>query len=167
MLLLALGLAALLVSTALSVAFGILIVWIIVFAGLAYLVHAWDVRGTQLFAWRLMVGVVYVGGGLYLVLHPRYDLAFLTLFIAWMFSFESLLLLGAYGWLRRQSGSRWIAVDAVSSLIIALLIGLLWQRLPLWLLGVLVGLNILCTGGASLALAAGRRRLSEISGGVL
>ena len=154
-----LGLTAMLVSTAVSVAISILILWVIVFAGLAHLVHAWDVRGTPLFAWRLLVGLVYVGGGAFLLADPRYDLAFLALFIAWMFGLESMLLLGAYGWLRRLPGSGWLAVDAVGTLAVATAIGFLWPWLGIWPLGMLVGINILCTGTASLMLTLERRDL--------
>jgi len=151
-----LGMAAMLVSAAVSVTISILILWIIVFAGLAHLVHAWDVRGTPLFAWRLLVGLVYVAGGLFLLAHPRYDLAFLALFIAWMFGLESMLLLGAYGWLRRLPGAGWLAVDALGTLAVATAIGFLWPWMGIWLLGMLVGINIVCTGAASLALTLGR-----------
>ena len=158
-LLVILGMSAMLVSTAVSVAIGILILWIIVFAGLAHLVHAWDARETPLFAWRLLVGLVYVGGGIFLLAHPRYDLAFLALFIAWMFGLESMLLLGAYGWLRKLPGAGWIAVDALGTLAVATAIGFLWPWMGMWLLGMLVGINIACTGAASLALTLGRSDL--------
>lgn len=156
-LLLILGVTALLLSTALTVAIGILMLWFIVFAGLAHLVHAWDARETPLFAWRLLVGLVYVAGGLFLLLHPRYDLAYLTLFIAWMFALESMLLLGAYGWLRHLPGAGWIALDAVGTLLIAAVIGFFWPWITAWMLGALVGINIIGTGATSLALALGRR----------
>lgn len=151
--LLILGLTALLLSTALTVAIGILMLWLIVFTGLAHLVHAWDARETPLFIWRLLVGFVYLAGGLFLALHPRYDLAYMTLFVAWLFGFEAALLLGAYGWLRRLPGAGWIAVDAVGTLAVALATGFLWPWMTLWLLGLLVGVNILCTGATSLMLA--------------
>lgn len=156
-LLLILGVTALLLSTALTVAIGILMLWFIVFAGLAHLVHAWDARETPLFVWRLLVGLVYVGGGLFLVLHPRYDLPFLTLFIAWMFALESMLLMGAYGWLRRLPGAGWIALDALGTLTIAAVIGFFWPWISAWMLGALVGINVICTGATSLVLTLGRR----------
>ncbi|HEV2110225.1 MAG TPA: DUF308 domain-containing protein [Gammaproteobacteria bacterium] len=158
-LLVILGMTAMLVSIQIMVAIGILILWVIVFAGLGHLIHAWDARETRLFAWRLLVGLVYVASGIFLLVHPRYDRPFFTLFIAWMFGLESTLLLGAYSWLRKLPGAGWIAIDGAVTLFLAILIGALWQWLPLWTVGILVGISIASTGITSFALAWSRRDL--------
>src|SRR5690242_5657802 len=106
--LVALGLVATLVPLAVGIAVSILIVWIVMFSGLAHLVHAWDVRGSGLFRWRLLVGLVYLGGAQYLVWHPIYGLGPLTFFIGWMFAIEATLQLGGAWWLRRRKGSGWL-----------------------------------------------------------
>ena len=156
-LLIVLGLTAVVIAGAVGIALSILILWIIVFAGMANLVHAWDARETPLFAWRLLVGLLFMAGGIFLLFHPRYDIPFVTLFIAWMIGFESMLLLAAYGWLRRLPGAGWLALDGAVTLAIACLIGFLWPWMALWMLGVLVGLDIMSTGATRLALAWAQR----------
>lgn len=148
----ALGLTAALVPLAVGIAVSILIVWVIVFSGLAHLVHAWDARGDALFLWRLLVGMVYVCGGVYLLLHPAYGLAALTFFIGWMFAIEALLLLGGAWWMRRRKGSGWLAADAGLTLFLAACILVMWPWSAPWMLGVLAGLNIVSSGFAFLAL---------------
>lgn len=151
-----LGIAALLVPEAVSVAVGILILWIIVFTGLAHLVHAWDARGNPMFIWRLAVGVLYLGGGLFLLLFPGFDAAFLSLAVAGLLGLESLLLFGAYAWLRSVPGTVWIALDGLLTAAMAVLIVLAWPATPMWLLAFCVGLNIISTGVTRFLLARGR-----------
>lgn len=155
-LLILLGLAAVLVPTAVSIAVGMLILWIIVFTGMAHLVHAWDARDNPLFVWRLLAGLLYIGGGLFLLLYPGYSPAFLALFIAGMLLLESLLLFGAYAWLRAVPGTGWIAVDGVFTLALAAVIALASPQVPAWLLALCVGLNIISTGTTRLLLARGK-----------
>lgn len=148
-----LGLTALLMPMAVGIAMSMLILWIIVFSGLAHLVHAWDARSHATFLWRLSVGLLYVAGGIFLLLHPGYGSAFLTLFIAGMFCVEALLLSFTFFWLRSTPGAIWIAADALLTLFLATVIVLLWPWNPPWLLGSLVGINIIVSGLARLALA--------------
>ena len=91
--LLLLGGIAALVPFATGVAIGILVIWVIIFSGLAHLVHAWDARD-GVFLWRLLVGTTYLLGGLYLLINPVFDLPALTRFIGGMFAVESSLIAG-------------------------------------------------------------------------
>ena len=104
----------------------IMVLWIIVFSGVAHLVHAWDARGTGDFLWRLLVGIVYIVVGVFLMLHPRESLASLTLVLAILFLMEAGLMLAAFLWLRRRPGSGWLLLNAVLAGAIGLLIGMNW-----------------------------------------
>jgi uncharacterized membrane protein HdeD (DUF308 family) len=150
--LIVLGAAAALLPFAVGIAVSILIIWVIVFSGLAHLVHAWDARRRPLFIWRLLVGLIYLVGGLYLLLHPVYSLAALTVFIGGMFAIESVLLLGGAYWMRRRKGSGWVALDAALTLLIAACVLVMWPWTAAWMLGVLVGLNVIASGFLFLAL---------------
>ncbi|HSN17083.1 MAG TPA: DUF308 domain-containing protein [Gammaproteobacteria bacterium] len=149
--LLLLGGIAALVPFAVGVAVGILVVWVVVFSGLAHLVHAWDARG-GVFVWRLLVGVVYLLGGLYLLINPVFDLPELARFIGGVFTVESMLLLAGAWLLRDRRGSGWMALDAALTLLFAA--GILamgpWAR-P-WAVGLLVGLNVISSGAVFLAM---------------
>jgi uncharacterized membrane protein HdeD (DUF308 family) len=156
-LLILLGMAAILLPEAVGIAVSILILWVIVFSGIAHLVHAWDARGSRVFLWQLLVGMLYMAGGLYLLLHPGYGMAYLTLFIACMFIFEALLLLTAFFWLRPMRESYWLALDGVLTLLIGIVIASGWPANSVWVLGVLVGINLLSSGFARLMIFRGGR----------
>lgn len=147
-----LGAVAALLPMAVGVAVGIFIVWVIVFSGLAHLVHAWDVRDSRLFYWRLAVGVVYTGGGVFLLLDPGYSLTILSRYLALMFAVESLLLLAAAYLLRSLRGGLWMTVDGALTLLFAALILLLTPWSTAWELALIAGANILFSGFVYLAL---------------
>src|SRR5690242_18328392 len=147
-----LGAFAALVPVAVGVAVGIFIVWVIVFSGLAHLVHAWDLRDSRLFYWRLAVGVVYVCGGVFLLLDPVYDLGILSRFLAAMFALEALLLLTAAYLLRTLPGTLWMTVDGASTLLFVAMVIVLTPWSTAWELGLIVGANILFSGLVYLAL---------------
>ncbi len=149
--LITLGALAALLPYAVGVAVGMLVVWVVVFAGLAHLVHAWDVRG-EVFLWRLLVGLIYLCGGLYLVMVPEFSVTSLTRFIGAMFLLEAILLLASSRWLRRQHGSALLVLDGGATLVFAASIFTLGDWSPAWVLGLLVGLNVMCSGLVFLAL---------------
>ncbi|HEX7965452.1 MAG TPA: DUF308 domain-containing protein [Gammaproteobacteria bacterium] len=141
-----LGAVAALLPLAVGIAMGILIVWIVLFSGLAHLVHAWDARGHALFRWRLLVGMMYMAAAVYLILRPTYDLRALTLFIGGMFAVEAVLLLAGAYWMRRRKGSGWMALDAALTLLLAACILVMWPWTSPWMLGVLMGLDVIASG---------------------
>ncbi|MDE2346168.1 MAG: DUF308 domain-containing protein [Gammaproteobacteria bacterium] len=146
LLLILLGLLALALPGFAGLAVAILVLWVIVFSGLAHLVHAWDARGSGDFLWRLLVGIVYLAVGVFLLLHPRESLASLTLVLVILFLLEAGMLLAAYFWLRRRAGSGWLLVNALLTGALGLLIGLEWPASSAWAIGMLVGVNILFSG---------------------
>jgi len=153
LLLIVLGMCALLFPEPVGIAVSILILWIIVFSGLAHLVHAWDARGTGVMAWQLLVGAAYLCGGIFLLLHPGYGFAYVTLGIAGIFMFEAVLLLTASYWLRKQPGAGWLALDGALTLILAVCIGAGWPTNSVWVVGTLVGVNILVSGFTRLGMS--------------
>lgn len=143
--LITLGALAALLPYAVGLAVGMLVVWVVVFSGLAHLVHAWDVRG-EMFLWRLSVGLIYLCGGAFLVLVPRFDLAALRQFIGAMFVLESGLLLASSWWMRERAGTLWLALDGACTLVFATLVFAVGGTAAAGMFSLLVGLNVICSG---------------------
>lgn len=129
-------------GTAVSVVLG----WIIVVAGLAYLAYAFAAGGAGSFLWRMLVGVVYVAGGGYLALHPQLALESLTLAVAIIFLIEGVLEIVAFFKLRSLSGSAWLLFDGLVSILLAFMIGYHWPSSSTWAVGLLVGINLIVGG---------------------
>lgn len=152
LLLILLGVLALTLPGALGTAVAILVIWTIVFSGLAHLVYAWNARASGDLLWGLSVGLVYLIAGIYLLLHPRESLASLTLVLAVMFLLEAGTMLGAFLRLRRMPGARWLLANAMLAFVLGLLIALNWPSSSLWAIGTLLGVNLLFSGAVRLIL---------------
>ena len=159
LLLIMLGMCALLFPEPVGIAVSILILWIIVFSGLAHLVHAWDARGTGVMTWQLLVGAAYLCGGIFLLLHPGYGFAYVTLGIAGIFLFEAAMLLAAAYWLRRQPGAGWLTLDGGLTLILVVCIAAGWPTNSVWVVGTLVSVNILVSGFTRLGMSGRAHKL--------
>ncbi|HKT32266.1 MAG TPA: DUF308 domain-containing protein [Gammaproteobacteria bacterium] len=164
LLLILLGVLALTLPGALGMAVAILVLWTIVFSGLAHIVYAWNARASGDLLWGLSVGLVYLIAGLYLLLHPRESLASLTLVLAVLFLLEAGAMLGAFLRLRRMPGARWLLVNAVLAFVLGLLIALNWPSSSLWAIGSLLGVNLLFSGSVRLILFWHTRSARKLAG---
>jgi uncharacterized membrane protein HdeD (DUF308 family) len=145
-----LGFLAVFLPFATGIGVSILVGWIIVFSGFAYLAYAFAARGAGAFLWRTLIGIVSVVGGLYLAFHPGLALESLTLVVAGVFLAESALEIIVFFQFRALSGSGWILFDAILTLVLAYMIWLPWPASSLWAIGTLVGINLIVNGSTRL-----------------
>ncbi|HEY1160524.1 MAG TPA: DUF308 domain-containing protein [Terracidiphilus sp.] len=140
------GVLAIAMPLAAGIGISIFVSWLIFLTGLAHLVYAFAARGVGGFAWRLVLGIVYVAGGVYLGFRPGLSLVSLTLALAIILFVEGLMQSLAYFSLRELPGSRWILFDGIVTLVLGLLILLSWPSGSAWAIGTLVGINFLFSG---------------------
>ena len=141
-----LGFVAVLLPLAAGIGVSIVVSWIVTFGGVSYLVYAFAATGTGAFLWRVLIGAIYVLGGGYLAFHPALALESLTLVVAVIFFLEGSMEIAAFFQLRAASGSGWILIDAVVTLLLAYLIWRPWPFSSLWAIGTLVGANLIFRG---------------------
>lgn len=158
-LMIAAGLLAIFVPPVAGLAFTIFIGWLLVFSGLAHLVFAWHTRDTGGLVWELLLGVVYIGVAVYLLLHPVIGMASLTLGLAIYLFIEAILEFVLGFQLRPVAASGWLFIDGAITLILAILIWRTWPASTAWALGILVGVSMLFSGISRLMIAMAARRL--------
>jgi uncharacterized membrane protein HdeD (DUF308 family) len=78
-LMVAVGILAIALPLMAGIGISLFVSWLIFFTGFAHLVYAFAARGVGGFLWRVLLGIVYIAGGLYLAFHPRLSLLSLTL----------------------------------------------------------------------------------------
>ena len=157
-LLIVLGLAALALPFLAGVAVEGIVAWLLIFGGVAHLVLAFHVRGAGSHVWEALVGLAYLVAGIFLFVHPVAGLVSLTFFLGVYLLVKGLFELVAGFTLRGVSGSVWMLVDAVISIILAVMI---WAHLPTaagWAIGTLLGVAILFSGISRLMFALAARR---------
>lgn len=137
----ALGFLAVFLPFATGIGTSILVGWIIVFSGFAHLAYAFAAQGARAFLWRMLIGVAYVIGGVYLAFHPGLTLESLTLVVATIFFAESVLEFVVFFQFRGLSGSRWILFDGIVTLLLVYVIWRSWPFSSTWAIGTLVGIS--------------------------
>ena len=102
----------------------------------------------------LILGVVTTAGGLAALFHPLLGLEILTLFLAAYFVAEGIWKVIASFNFRPAPG--WLAMlfSGVVTWLLGAMIWLQWPASGLWAVGILVGVDLVMTGMALLALAA-------------
>jgi uncharacterized membrane protein HdeD (DUF308 family) len=145
-LLIAAGLSALALSLLASLAMEAVVGWAFVIAGLSQLLYAFGAKGWGGFAWQILIGAIFLLGGLTLLTNPVAGLISLTLVIIATFIASGVLKILIGFRLRPMNGWGWFVVLGILSLAVGLLI---WNQLPTsaaWGLGLLVGIDFLSTG---------------------
>lgn len=154
------GIVAIASPMAAGIAVNIFVAWILVFSGAVHLVFSWSTRSAGGFLWELLVGILYIVIGAYLLMHPAAGLAALTLALALYLLVEAILefILGLT--LRAHPGSSWLFIDAVITLILAVLIWRTWPSSTEWVIGTLVGISMLFSGTSRLFLSLAARNVA-------
>jgi uncharacterized membrane protein HdeD (DUF308 family) len=153
------GFMAILLPLAAGIGVSILVSWLVLLVGFAYLVHAFAARTAGGVVWRLLLGILYVAGGGYLLLHPAVSLVSLTLVLSAILFGEGIMLIFTYFSSRKLPGSGWTLVDGVVTLLLSLMIGLGWPSASAWAIGTIVGIDFLFSGFTRLGHAAAARKL--------
>ena len=122
--------------------------WLLVFAGVGHLsLVSRDSRGI----WQLILGTIYVIGGIFPLTHPLLGVGAITLLLSIVIFVEGTLDLTAY-FTRNECGSVWLLVNGLITLMLG---GLISIHLP-WnstgAIGAMLGLNMLTTGISRLML---------------
>lgn len=135
---------------------------LLILAGIVEFVHGLKADSWTHKLMPIVLGVLYVICGLGVVAHPMLGLGFLTLLLAVYFLVEGLWKIIASFKYRPNSG--WLMI--LASGVITLLLGwIIWKQWPLsgmWAVGILVGVDMLLTGVALVALASTARKLEKV-----
>jgi len=110
--------------------------------------------------WQVILGIIYVIGGFYFLMHPLLGLGTLTLFLAGIIVAEAVLEFIAYFQTRGASGSGWLLVNGLITLLLGGLIWMHWPSSSVWAIGTLLGVNLLMTGISRLMLGMAVRKLA-------
>ncbi len=136
-----------------AVAVSALVAWLIVLAGVVHLMLAFRAHGAGSRIWKLLVGIAYVCFGGYLIVHPLLGVASLTLLLASLFLIEGILDIVLYVKMRPVKGSAWVLIDGIVTLLLGLMIYMQWPSSSAWAIGTLVGISMIISGAARVAMS--------------
>lgn len=138
------------------------IAWILLFSGISKLVYGFQTRQQNGFVWQLLLGLLYIGTAVLLLVYPLQGILTLTLALGAFLLTEGVFEI-VYAFQRRsQPNWVWALANGITTLVLG---GLIWFEWPFngpFAIGLLVGISIIFTGVSRILLAiAVRSSLNE------
>jgi len=144
-----------------GLAVALLVGWLLIFAGAAHLLGTFSGGGVARVIWQLILGIIYIVGGIYFLTHPLLGLGTLTLLLGGILLAEAVLEFIVYFRSRNEGGSGWRLANGFITLLLGGLIWFHWPSSSVWAIGTLVGVNLMMTGISRLMLGTAARKLAR------
>ena len=139
----------------------LLVGWLLVIGAVAHFIAAFKGGGAKHVILQLLVGIVYLIGGLYFLTHTIMGVSTLTLLLSGVILAEGVLEILAYFRLRNMHAASWLLINGVVTLLLGGLIWFHWPSSTVWAIGTRVGVNLLMTGISRLMLGLAARKLAS------
>jgi len=127
-------------------------------AGIARLFGAFMADSFGAGALTFIWGLIIAAAGFYFMIHPGLGMATLTLLLAVIFFIDGILRVIMSFKMKPVSGWGWMLFGGIVSVILAFMI---WGQFPMsgvWLVGTLVGINLLISGITTISVATSAKR---------
>jgi uncharacterized membrane protein HdeD (DUF308 family) len=153
--LIVLGVAAILLPAAASLAATVLVGWLLLLSGIVGLITTLRARHTPGFAWSLLSALLALGAGAVLLLLPLQAMFSLTaVLIAFLVAEGVISIFYALEHRRGASGRwHWMLLSGALDILLGVLLVAGFPGSALWALGLMLGIN-LCFGGWALVMMA-------------
>ena len=154
-----LGTAALIYSGTATIISVLLLGWLLAFAGVTQIVHAFQVRTWSGFFLYLLDGILRATVGALLVLYPGSGALTITLLLSFYFIGAGVFrAVGAI--VLRFPGWGWSVASALVSVALGVMLAMQWPTSGVWFIGFAVGFDLILYGWALLMFAAAVKKLS-------
>jgi uncharacterized membrane protein HdeD (DUF308 family) len=147
------GILAILLPVEMSLGVVIVISWLLMISGIVQVIQAIRGKTAGSRTWTGIIGVIYFSMGLFLRLDPGIGIAALTLAVIAFFIAQGVIDILTYFRLRKAGASGWMLFEGLITLILGLMIWRHWPSGSLWVIGTLVGINMIISGITRLMLA--------------
>lgn len=152
------GTAAILFPLAATLAVELLVGAVLVASGAVALVQAFGASGWKGFLLSLLAALLSLAVGAVLLFYPITGVISLTLLIGAFFFATGVVRVLLALRIRPNDQWGWIMVSGVLALILSALILLAWPRAAGWIIGLLVGVDLIFAGWGAVALGLAARR---------
>ena len=132
---------------------------ILVSAGAAKTVYAFQTRTEDGFVWKVLLGILYIATGIMLFIYPSIGVLTLTLLLGSFLLTEGVFELILAFRLRPQSNWLWVLGNGIVTLVLGSMIWFQWPFDAPWVIGTLVGISILFSGISRVMLSLNRPRI--------
>lgn len=154
------GIFAIALPFASGIAITILIGWLLVVSGVFHIADAFHAKGAGSFIWRLLIGIVFILGGLDIAFLPLRGLFTLTFVLAIILLVQGVISIVSFWSHRKMHGVGWILFNGVVTIFLGLLIWWDGPGAAVWIIGTLVGIHLIFNGISRLMIWSTVRKLS-------
>jgi uncharacterized membrane protein HdeD (DUF308 family) len=161
------GLLAILLPIQMSIGVVIVIAWLLMISGVFQIIHAFRSSGVGHIIWKIVIALIYFCTGLFLRMNPGIGIASLTFAVIVFLVAEGMIDIIFYFRTRKVGASGWVLFDGIVTLILGLMIWRHWPSGSLWVIGFLVGINMIMTGTTRLMLSLTVRRALKAAEGTV
>jgi uncharacterized membrane protein HdeD (DUF308 family) len=158
------GFLAILLPIEMSFGVVIVIAWLLMIGGVLQFINAIRGRTAGNRVWTAIIAVIYFIMGLFLRLNLGIGVVALTMALIGFFVAQGVIDIVVYFRTRNNGASGWLLFEGVITLILGLMIWRHWPSGSLWVIGTLVGINMIMTGTTRLMLALAVRRATRVIG---
>lgn len=130
--------------------------WAAIIAGAFEIIHAFWTKGWGGFVWQIVLGLLYIGGGIIIINQPVAGVLILTWLLGIFFLASGIvrIFLGFSNW--AESG--WLLlVSGVFGVIAGIVILSGWPMSGIWVIGLLLGVDLIVHGVGWLAFSGSSR----------
>lgn len=152
-LLIILGLVAVAVPQLFTLGVELLVGILFIVAGVAQGWRSFQAKGLPGFLWAIFIALLYLAAGIILLTKPVQGILTLTFILSLFFLVEGIAQIVLAFQFRPHGIWGWRVLSGVVSLVLAYLIWLGWPGTAAWVIGLLVGINLLFAGFTQLFLA--------------
>lgn len=160
-----LGMLAIIEPALAGLAVSRLVGWLLVFGGVTHLIGAFKGGGARQVVFQVLVGLAYLIGGFYCLMHPLLAIGTLTLLLAAVILAGGALEIISYFRLKDENASGWMLVNGIVTLLLGAMIWFHWPSSSVWAIGIIVGVTLLMTGMARLMFGLAARRFIRHAAG--
>ncbi|HTN93583.1 MAG TPA: HdeD family acid-resistance protein [Gallionella sp.] len=157
-----LGFLAIAAPVIATIAVDIYIGWLFLISGIVGLVAMFSAKNIPAFLWSLLTAALSVIAGGLLIWNPVAGALSLTVVMTAFFIaegvFQIVTSIAYHGVIGSSWG--WMLVSGIADLVLAAIIILSWPVSAVWVLGLLVGINLITSGWAILMAALAGRKLA-------
>lgn len=155
--LLLVGIAAIVFPLVTVLAVELLVGWVLLINGVLAVWHAWSARHWRGFGLSMLTGLLSLAVGLALLLYPVTGVLSLTLLVAVFLIAEGILRATLAVRLRPLDHWGTLLASGILSVVLGVLILSQWPEAAAWLIGVLVGIDLVAAGLVAILLATASR----------
>jgi uncharacterized membrane protein HdeD (DUF308 family) len=145
-LLVVLGIGAIAVPLASSLAVAFWIAWVLIGCGVIELIYAIQTRAEGGILWKILCAAAYLVAGIYLLVNPLNAVAALALMLSIFLVVQGLFEVIMAIQIRPAPNWGWMLFSGALTLLLG---GMLWSEWPgnsLWLIGLVVGISLISSG---------------------